>query len=77
MRLNKYLSDAGVCSRREADRLIEDGRVCVNGQKASMGMQIEDSWEVFVDGKKVEPEEKKFFLFFINRKVLNVLQTGK
>lgn len=69
MRLNKYLSDAGVCSRREADRLIEDGRVTVNGQKASMGMQIEDFCEVFVDGKKVEPEEKKFFWSFISQKI--------
>lgn len=64
MRLNKYLSDAGVCSRREADRLIEGGRVTVDGQTASMGMQIEESAIVRVDGKEVEPEEKKVLLVF-------------
>lgn len=42
MRLNKYLSDAGVCSRREADRLIEEKRVLVDGKPAVQGMQVED-----------------------------------
>ena len=41
MRLNKYLSDRGICSRREADRLIEAGRVEVNGEKAVPGMQVD------------------------------------
>ena len=41
MRLNKYLSDAGVCSRREADRLTEEGLVTVNGERAALGMKIE------------------------------------
>ena len=41
MRLNKYLSDAGVCSRREADRLVQDGRVMVDGKTAVLGMQIQ------------------------------------
>ena len=40
IRLNKYLSDAGVCSRREADRLVENGKVMVDGEVAVMGMQI-------------------------------------
>ena len=40
IRLNKYLSDAGICSRREADRLIEAGKVLVDGQTASMGMKV-------------------------------------
>ena len=52
MRLNKYLSEAGVCSRREADRLIESGQVTVNGKKAVPGMQVEDTQEVRV-GKKL------------------------
>ena len=42
MRLNKYISDSGICSRREADRLIESGKVRVNGNVASMGMQVMD-----------------------------------
>ena len=41
VRLNKYLSDAGVCSRREADRLIESGRVTVDGIRAVPGMKVE------------------------------------
>ena len=40
IRLNKYLSDAGVCSRREADRLIEAGEVLVDGKRAVMGQQV-------------------------------------
>ena len=40
VRLNKYLSEAGVCSRREADRLIESGRVTVDGERAQTGMRI-------------------------------------
>lgn len=51
-RLNKYLSEAGVCSRREADRLIEAGRVTVDGRRAVPGMQVEPGQEVKV-GKKV------------------------
>lgn len=64
MRLNKYLSDAGLCSRREADRLIEQGRVSVDGETASAGMQVEDSCTVLVDGKSVKREEKKVLLVF-------------
>ncbi len=64
MRLNKYLSDAGVCSRREADRLIEEGRVLVDGKPAIQGMQVEDTQEIKVDGKVIKPEEKKVVLVF-------------
>lgn len=64
MRLNKYLSDAGVCSRREADRLIEEGRVSVDGKLAIQGMQVEDTQEIKVDEKVIKPEEKKVVLVF-------------
>lgn len=64
MRLNKYLSDAGICSRREADRLIEEGRVSVDGKPAIQGMQVEDAQEIKVDGKVIKPEEKKVVLVF-------------
>ena len=40
MRLNKYLAQCGVCSRRDADKLIEQGKVLVNGQVAGMGQQV-------------------------------------
>lgn len=76
MRLNKYLSDAGFCSRREADRLIEAGRVQVDGRPAVTGMQIDVSSLVCVDGKEIRPEEKRFFWYTISQKVWNVLQTA-
>ena len=56
-RINKYLSESGVCSRREVDELIADGRVEVNGQPARIGMQIDTERDVVtVDGQKVDPE---------------------
>ena len=62
IRLNKYLSDAGICSRREADRLVEDGKVRVDGEIAVMGMQIHPGQKVVCDGKMVSEKEKPVFL---------------
>ena len=62
IRLNKYLSDAGVCSRREADRLIEAGKVLVDGQTASMGMKVAPGQTVVCDGKTVGGKGKPVFL---------------
>lgn len=64
MRLNKYLSDAGICSRREADRLIREGKIQVDGKTAVLGMQIEEGQEILVNGKTVHREEKKVLLLF-------------
>lgn len=61
-RLNKFLSEAGVCSRREADRLIEAGRVTVDGKRAETGMKITPGQEVRVDQKLVKPEEEMIVL---------------
>ena len=52
VRLNKYISDAGICSRREADRLIEAGKVKIDGVTASCGMKVQPGQTVTV-GKKV------------------------
>lgn len=54
IRLNKYLSEAGICSRREADRLIENGKVLVDGQAAVMGMKITPGQVIVCDGKTVQ-----------------------
>ena len=62
IRLNKYLADAGVCSRREADRLIEEGKVLVDGVIAAMGTKVEPGQEVICDGKKVGEKEESVFL---------------
>ena len=58
MRLNKYLSEAGVCSRREADRLIEAGKVLVDGVPAGMGMKVTEKNEIICDGKPVRHAER-------------------
>ena len=58
IRLNKYLSEMGVCSRREADRLIKSGKVLVDGQVASMGMKITSGQKVVCDGKSVGGNRK-------------------
>ena len=63
-RLNKYLADCGICSRREADRMIETGRVTVNGRPADMGMRVGPTDEVAVDGRPLERKDKKVVLAF-------------
>lgn len=62
IRLNKYLSDAGICSRRQADRWIEEKRITVNGEIAGMGMKVAPDSEVCLDGKPIKKEEKKVLL---------------
>ncbi len=62
IRLNKYLSDAGICSRREADRLIEAGNVYVDGKAAVQGMKISASQKVEVRGQEVEREQEMILL---------------
>ena len=62
VRLNKYLSDAGVCSRREADRLIESGQVSVDGQRAVPGMKVADGQEVKVGQKVIRSNTEKIVL---------------
>ena len=62
MRINKYLSACGLCSRREADRLLEAGRVSVNGKTASTGMDVEEDVDVRVDGRSVRPLAEKTYL---------------
>lgn len=54
MRLNKHLSETGFCSRREADRLIAEGRVTVNGTRARVGAEVGEGDEVLVDGQKLQ-----------------------
>ncbi|GAB3383445.1 pseudouridine synthase [Lysobacter fragariae] len=54
MRLNKHISDTGFCSRREADRLIAEGRVSVNGLRGRVGSEVGEDDEVLVDGQKLQ-----------------------
>lgn len=62
MRLNRYLSSSGVCSRREADRMIEEGRVSVNGRTARVGMEIGEGDIVLADGRAAAPVRQEVFL---------------
>lgn len=59
MRLNKYLSESGACSRREADTFISEGRVTVNGVPAVLGTQVEEGDDVRLDGDQVGTARKK------------------
>lgn len=64
-RINKYLSEVGYCSRRAADKLIDQGRVTINGQVPEMGTKIIPEDEVRVDGELIsEPKEKPVYLAF-------------
>lgn len=74
-RLNKYLASCGIGSRRDADRLIEEGRVSVNGQKASMGMQVSDQDKILVNGKPVHGKDEKVVLAYY--KPIGVICTEK
>lgn len=63
MRLNKYIADAGICSRRKADELIGNGNVKVNGAvMKELGYQVEDGDVVMVNGKKIESVGKKVYV---------------
>ena len=64
VRINKYLSEAGVCSRRGADRLIEEGRVSVNGTLAFLGSVVKNSDEVRLDGELVSKKTDKILIAF-------------
>jgi len=58
MRLNKYISETGRCSRREADELIAAGRVSLNGRPADIGTQVADGNEIRIDGELIQPSER-------------------
>ena len=57
-RLNKYISETGICSRRGADKLIEAGKVLVNGKLPELGTRVDDNDEIFVDDKPLQQKEK-------------------
>ena len=58
MRINKLLSNYGVCSRKEANRIIEEGRVIVNGELAFPGQWVEEYDNILLDGEKLKPKER-------------------
>ena len=62
MRLNKFIAETGMCSRRKADQWIQAGRILVNGQKPQMGQQVQEEDEVLVDGKPLKSNPKKVYI---------------
>jgi len=64
VRLNKYLSDAGICSRREADRLIEAGKITIDGHPAVMGQKVLTGQKVFYEGREVKGDSRLILLAF-------------
>ena len=70
-RLNKYLSEVGYCSRRQADKLMEEGRVTVNDVKPEMGVKVRASDIIKVDGNEVQ-SRKQDFVYLAFNKLCNV-----
>lgn len=65
MRLNKYIASSGICSRRKADELIEQGVVSVNGKKVSeLGFLVKDKDKVFINNELVRPKKHEYYRFY-------------
>jgi len=75
IRLNKYISESGICSRREADRYIEQGNVYVNGKRAKVGDQVKPGDLVKVNGQAIEPQEAEAFIFIALNKPVGIVST--
>lgn len=64
MRINKFLASSGMCSRRQADELIKNGKVTINGNPAELGDQVEGSEDIRINGKPAKPIENKVYIAF-------------
>lgn len=69
IRINKYLSEIGICSRREADKLLEEGRITINGVKPEMGTKVSDEDEIFVDGASIRKTEEDHVYIAFNKPI--------
>ena len=74
-RLNKYISESGLCSRREADRYIANGNVAINGKPAQVGDQVLPGDAVTVNGQEVEPRDEQDLIFIALNKPVGVVST--
>lgn len=68
-RINKYLSEVGFCSRREADRILEQGRITVNGAAPELGTKVSDEDEILVDGISIRKTEEEHVYIALNKPV--------
>lgn len=74
-RLNKYISESGICSRRDADRYIQQGNVYLNGKRAEVGSQVAPGDVVKVNGQLIEPREAEDFVFIALNKPVGIVST--
>lgn len=74
-RLNKYISESGICSRRDADRFIEQGNVFINGKRAKVGDQVMAGDTVRVNGQLIEPQDADDFVFIALNKPVGIVST--
>ena len=74
-RINKFLSEIGYCSRRVADKLIEQGRITINGEVPEMGTKVSDEDEVRVNGKLVSKPKKKKMVYLAFNKPVGIVCT--
>ena len=74
-RLNKYISESGICSRRDADRYIEQGNVFVNGKRASIGEQVFSGDVVKVNGQLIEPRDEDDLVLIALNKPVGIVST--
>ncbi|WP_312480063.1 23S rRNA pseudouridine(2604) synthase RluF [Kosakonia cowanii] len=74
-RLNKYISESGICSRREADRYIEQGNVFINGKRAGIGDQVVAGDVVKVNGQLIEPRSEEDLVFIALNKPIGIVST--
>ncbi len=75
IRINKYLSEVGYCSRRGADRLIEEGKVTINGKIPEIGTKVDEGDYVEVEGKRIEKSKKKKNIYLIFNKPVGIVCT--
>jgi len=69
VRINKYLSEIGYCSRREADKMIDQGRIVVNGEVIGMGLKVTPEDIIFVDGERIKERNSKAVYIAFNKPV--------
>ncbi|WP_110640525.1 23S rRNA pseudouridine(2604) synthase RluF [Salinicola sp. CPA57] len=74
-RINKYISESGMCSRREADRFVEQGNVWINGRRATTGDQVVAGDRVKVNGQEIEPQEAEDLILIALNKPVGIVST--
>ncbi len=75
IRLNKYISESGICSRRDADRYIEQGNVFINGKRATVGVQVFAGDVVKVNGQTIEPRNEEDLVLIALNKPVGIIST--